>query len=285
MHPDISRFPATEFYKGQLKDAAGMAKETARPWSKYKCFGPLAFYDVPGKEETPEGKVSKQNTVEAEVVLLILGKLLSRFPQLKEQQNIGIISPYKAQVKLLQEHLKELGAHKSAVDVASIDGFQGREKDIIIFSTVRSKAGKSIGFVADERRINVGLTRARTSLIVVGNAKALKGDAHWGSLVQHCLLTNRLWCPTKPLAPYIEKAVTGVVKPLKPPPSVQQWQPEAEPDVYSDDEAYSDTERMPEGQHPGVGDAAKQAARYAPPSQTGPEVSSRPNRKRGRHVQ
>ncbi|KAK9819190.1 hypothetical protein WJX74_000921 [Apatococcus lobatus] len=135
------------------------------------------------------------------------------------------------------------------------------------------------------RRINLGLTQAQTSLIAVGNAKALKGDAHWGSLVQHCLLTNRFWCPTKPLAPYIKKAVTGIVKPLKPPPSVKQWQPEAEPDVYSDDEAYSDTERMPEGQHPGVGNAARQAACYPPPSQTAQEVSSRPNRKQGRQAQ
>ena len=50
--------------------------------------------------------------------------------------------------------------------------------------------------------------------------QALKGDEHWGSLVRHCLLTNRLWCPTKPLAPHIEKAVTGIAQPPKPPPAV-----------------------------------------------------------------
>ena len=83
----------------------------------------------------------------------------------------GLTTGHGLQVKLLQGHLKKLGNHMSSVDVASIDGFQGREKDIIIFTTVRSQVGKSIGFVADERRINVGLTRARASLIVVGNAK------------------------------------------------------------------------------------------------------------------
>ncbi len=84
-----------------------------------------------------------------------------------------VCSVNSVQVKLLRDKLKMgLGeAGMKAVDINSIDGFQGREKDIIIFSTVRSRVGKSIGFVADERRINVGLTRARTSLIIVGNAR------------------------------------------------------------------------------------------------------------------
>ena len=60
---------------------------------------------------------------------------------------------------------------------------QGREKDIVIFSAVRSRKGARIGFVADERRINVGLTRARTSLLLVGNAAALSNDAQWQTFV------------------------------------------------------------------------------------------------------
>ena len=64
---------------------------------------------------------------------------------------------------------------------------QGREKDITIFSTVRSRERGPIGFVRDERRINVGLTRARMSLIVIGNAASLQSDPRWTNLVQHCL--------------------------------------------------------------------------------------------------
>ena len=66
-----------------------------------------------------------------------------------------------------------------------LNDLQGREKDVAIFSTVRDgKKHGSIGFVADERRVNVGLTRARSSLIVIGNAKALKTDERWGNLVK-----------------------------------------------------------------------------------------------------
>ena len=64
---------------------------------------------------------------------------------------------------------------------------QGREKDVAIFSTVRDGRRASIGFVADERRVNVGLTRARSSLIVIGNAKALKTDERWGNLVRQAM--------------------------------------------------------------------------------------------------
>ena len=76
---------------------------------------------------------------------------------------------------------------------------QGREKEVVIFSAVRSAARcrARIGFVADERRINVGLTRARTSLLLVGNLSVLKGDAHWAALIRHataegCVLTVQL---------------------------------------------------------------------------------------------
>lgn len=62
---------------------------------------------------------------------------------------------------------------------------QGREKDVAIFSTVRSKQGTTIGFVADEQRINVGLTRARCSLIIVGNAATLQRNLKWRALISH----------------------------------------------------------------------------------------------------
>ena len=67
---------------------------------------------------------------------------------------------------------------------------QGREKEVAIFSAVRSSKGGRIGFVADERRINVGLTRARCSLLIVGNAFALQSDPHWHNLLRHARVTK-----------------------------------------------------------------------------------------------
>lgn len=76
---------------------------------------------------------------------------------------------------------------------------QGREKDIVIFSAVRSAKSRGprvhIGFVADERRLNVGLTRARASLLVVGNFRALQADANWRALLQHAKATGWVYPP------------------------------------------------------------------------------------------
>lgn len=107
---------------------------------------------------------------------------------LAKEPLIGVISPYKAQVKSIKTKLQEaMPSASERIDVNTIDGFQGREKDVIIFSTVRTfaaKKNKKIGFVADERRVNVGLTRARCSLIVVGQRFVLQRDDNWEALLQ-----------------------------------------------------------------------------------------------------
>ena len=101
---------------------------------------------------------------------------------------IGVITPYQSQVKLVKTKmeglLKEMAKN---VEVNTIDGFQGREKDVIIFTTVRTRVGKkasNIGFVADERRINVGLTRARCALLLVGHRHALARNDTWLSFIR-----------------------------------------------------------------------------------------------------
>jgi senataxin len=98
-----------------------------------------------------------------------------------------VISPYKSQVKLIQQILEEvLPTYARHVDVNTIDGFQGREKEVVVFSAVRSTRTKSgnIGFVADERRINVGLSRARCSLLLVGNRHTLMKQHRWEALIR-----------------------------------------------------------------------------------------------------
>ncbi|GAB0491442.1 hypothetical protein MMPV_002695 [Pyropia vietnamensis] len=98
--------------------------------------------------------------------------------------DIGIITPYAAQVRAITRALAATGASTTTapVEVATVDGFQGREKPLILLSLVRSNAARRVGFVADPRRANVALTRARAGVVVVGDAATLAGCelwAHW----------------------------------------------------------------------------------------------------------
>ncbi|CAI5472811.1 unnamed protein product [Closterium sp. Yama58-4] len=197
----IRQFPSHEFYGGALRDAPQMAQNTARPWHAERVFGPFFFFDLhQSKDEQPPGG-SWMNADEAEFVMVLYRHLVALYPQLKESSDVGVISPYKHQVKLLRDKFRELlgeGAHR--VDVNTVDGFQGREKDVIIFSCVRAGRGKgkSIGFLSDYRRMNVGITRARSSMLVVANAAALMVDEHWGNLVKHARSTNRYLKVSRP---------------------------------------------------------------------------------------
>ena len=104
-------------------------------------------------------------------------------------QDIGIIAPYAAQISLLTRLFNSnatyrtrfeetLGSQRALqlgfIEIKTVDGFEGREKDVIIFSTVRNNPGGYIGFLADRRRLNVGLTRAKRGLFVVGSISTLK---------------------------------------------------------------------------------------------------------------
>ena len=214
MHPEIRRFPSSAFYGDALEDGPGMTRRARRPWHANALFRPFVFFDVDGTERrggasTPGGGASWANDDEARFVAALVKRLVKDHPTLLNEDEtsgagVGVISPYKAQVKAIRRLLeKELGPERARlIDVNSVDGFQGREKDVCVFSVTRaprvsaasakederdapSRRRKNLlGFVADERRVNVGLTRARASLLVVGSAKALRTDANWGGLVQ-----------------------------------------------------------------------------------------------------
>jgi ATP-dependent RNA/DNA helicase IGHMBP2 len=95
-------------------------------------------------------------------------------------RSIGVISPYAAQVALLTS---ELAAEvDGGLEVDSVDGFQGREKEAIVFSAVRSNVDGNVGFLADARRLNVAITRAKRKLVVVGDSATLSNDERWRAL-------------------------------------------------------------------------------------------------------
>ncbi|XP_049415027.1 probable helicase MAGATAMA 3 [Solanum stenotomum] len=208
MHPEIRNFPSREFYKEALEDGPDIEEQTKRSWHEYRCFGPFCFFDIhDGKESQPSGSGSWQNVDEVEFVLAMYHKLVSRYPELKSSSRLAIISPYRHQVKLLRQKFRETFGVESdkVVDINTVDGFQGREKDVAIFSCVRASKDKGIGFVADYRRMNVGITRARSSVLVVGSASTLRRDARWQNLVESAEKRNALHKVSKPYAEFFSQ--------------------------------------------------------------------------------
>ncbi|KAH7567616.1 hypothetical protein JRO89_XS07G0104600 [Xanthoceras sorbifolium] len=173
MHPQIRSFPSKDFYDEALEDGSGVEDYTTRDWHKYGCFGPFCFFDIEGVEE------SRTNKNEVEFVLLLYHKLVNMYPELKSSSQIAIMSPYSGQVKEFQERFKKnFGAEsQKVVDITTVDGCQGREKDVVIIllSCVRANQAKGIGlanqdkggigFLKDNRRMNVAITRAKSSVL------------------------------------------------------------------------------------------------------------------------
>jgi len=191
MHPAIAAFPSHTFYEGKLQTGISSASRPAVrgiPWPNEAA--PLCFVPAGGRE-VKEG-VSYSNQAEAQEVGRIV-KLLLDAGEVTEE-HIGVISPYAAQVRQLRRIIggarpgqggAVAGLRKASIEVSSVDGFQGREKEVIIITTVRANPGGELGFVKDLRRMNVSLTRAKRGLIVVGHQQTLGSDPHgWGPWLQ-----------------------------------------------------------------------------------------------------
>jgi len=187
MHPELTVFPSNTFYEGTLQNGVTISDriyEGDFPWpNKSK---PMFFFNLLGAEEISASGTSFLNRTEATQVEKIVNALLKSGVK---ATNIGIITPYKGQRAYIVNFLLKNGALNpeiyKCIEVASVDGFQGREKDYIIISCVRSNEGLGIGFLTDPRRLNVTLTRARYGLIICGNAKVLSRDNLWNSLLNY----------------------------------------------------------------------------------------------------
>ncbi|CAI5957752.1 unnamed protein product [Closterium sp. NIES-64] len=210
MHPEISCFPSHRFYEGRIEDGANVCHPSHCPQHLERLFGPYMFMHVRGKEERDVGKAGEggsrsiANSVEAAVVLALLKRLSdartackgiaaaaaaagARAPPLK----VGLISPYNLQVDYLKRALESQSWAHLVVEVKSVDGFEGQERDVIIVTTVCSNDAGSIGFVSDARQwvvgvgLNVAVTRARYSMWVVGDRDTLqRGDTTWEHLLE-----------------------------------------------------------------------------------------------------
>ena len=181
MHPSISDFPNNRFYDGKLEDGVDKSDRAAPAgmlWPDWDA--PLAFLPVEGEELLSPDGASKENSVEASWVVKILMGLIEEggleFP------DIGIVTPYAGQVRAIRDMIPE---SMQDVEVRTVDGYQGREKDVIIFSSVRSNPDGNVGFLSDGRRLNVALTRSRRGLIVVGDPDTLRHDNNWRAWIDH----------------------------------------------------------------------------------------------------
>ena len=181
MHRSIMAFSNEEMYRGTLIAHGSVAEHRLAdlPGVETNAMteAPLTFIDSAGagwdEEIEPDGE-SRFNREEAGLIARMVESLRSAGVQ---PTDVGVITPYAAQARLLR------GVIEEAVEVDSVDGFQGREKEAILISLVRSNAGGEIGFLADYRRMNVALTRARRKLIVVGDSSTIGGDRFYGRML------------------------------------------------------------------------------------------------------
>lgn len=194
MHPDISKFPSAQFYNSKLTDGSGMLQKNSRPWHNEYPFTPYRFFDIVSRHLQSERTKSFFNYSEAQVALELVQKLMDILPTNQFKGRIGIISPYKEQIRTLRDvFIKKYGSTILAeIDFNTVDGFQGQEKEIIIMSCVRASETGSVGFLSDVRRMNVALTRARTTLWILGNKSSLRRDKVWSRLIsdaesRHCM--------------------------------------------------------------------------------------------------
>ena len=184
-HPAILHFSNQQFYRSKLRacQSEGIAN-FAIGWSLLpnKKF-PLIFHSVKG--ESKVDGTSLFNLKEIEIVEFYVKTLLSN--KNVEPKDIGIICHYVAQQKKLKAKFK----FTDELEIGTVDAYQGREKLIIIISTVRSQT-KTVGFLKNEKRLNVALTRAKALLIVIGNYETLSKDKMWSKFLDYCQKHNAI---------------------------------------------------------------------------------------------
>ncbi|XP_009886490.1 PREDICTED: protein ZGRF1 [Charadrius vociferus] len=177
-HPAISAIANELFYEGHLID--GVSEKDRSPLLDW--LPTLCFYSVNGVEQI-ERDTSFYNVAEVHFTVKLIQALIASGI---EGSAIGVITLYKSQMCKIQNSLS--GVHSEAfevkaVQVSTVDAFQGAEKEIVVLSCVRTR---QIGFIDSEKRMNVALTRAKRHLLIVGNLACLSKNRLWGRVIQHC---------------------------------------------------------------------------------------------------
>lgn len=182
MHQSIMSFSSAEFYEQSLIADASVAEHLLTDLPDVTALArtsdPLELVDTAGAgydEQPGNSQESRENPQEADLVMKLAMSLVDAGVA---PQNISVISPYGAQVRRLRLMLAA-----TEIEVDTIDGFQGREQEAVIISLVRSNPTGEIGFLADVRRMNVAITRARRKLIIVGDSATIGGNEFYSRML------------------------------------------------------------------------------------------------------
>lgn len=180
MHPSIGNLISEVFYNGVLKSSKTTENRThyIQRWSgKGVVWISTANYSNRNEQVIFTPHLTYQNDLECEQIISILKELNIVYKEKNVTKVIGVITGYQAQRNLLKKKIESKQQKEFSniiLDINTVDAFQGRETDIIIYSVVRSNKDKQIGFLADERRLNVALSRARDLLIIVGDDETVQ---------------------------------------------------------------------------------------------------------------
>ncbi len=194
MHQNIMNFSNEEFYDGVLKADESVASYTLEDMKSFEYSNdlsnnyrglldpeePVVFLDtrnIGASERQRKGSTSRENPKEADLAASISSKLIKLG---MNPDQIAIITPYDDQVDLIN---RKIGTEDLEVD--TVDGFQGREKEAVILSLVRSNPEKEVGFLKDVRRLNVSLTRAKRKLIIIGDGDTVSGHETYRRLIEY----------------------------------------------------------------------------------------------------
>jgi len=198
MHPAIRQWPSGAFYDGRITDGSNITTRQldSQMQELSNVIQRNVFFDLASSQEASQS-VSRYNPDEIKFTLNLVRFIHKTVSQGRPYNKslsgkIAIITPYKAHVQNLKNAfgpwLRSMNCQLADIEINTVDAFQGREKDIVIFNCVRSNKITSIqgslGFLTDVRRLNVAITRPRHFLFVIGNAQTLLKSETWASMVK-----------------------------------------------------------------------------------------------------
>lgn len=185
MHEDLMAFPSAALYDGRLRAHPSVARQRLEELPGVVADptrdAPLVFVDTAGTGFDEQRAADDPSTRNPEMAARVAREARRLLRRGLAPRDLAVITPYEAEARLLRAHLAD--ARAAGLEIGTVDGFQGREKEAVVVDLVRSNADGDLGFLADVRRMNVALTRARRALVVVGDGATLGGHPFYAAFL------------------------------------------------------------------------------------------------------